>query len=69
MRLGADVIGAIPHFEFTREYGVESLHKIFALAQNTTNLSTCTVTKSMMSNPALLKPLRHWHIATIWASA
>ncbi|SUX68791.1 cytosine deaminase [Citrobacter freundii] len=22
-----------PHFEFTREYGVESLHKIFALAQ------------------------------------
>ncbi|VEA31446.1 cytosine deaminase [Salmonella enterica subsp. enterica] len=33
MRLGADVIGAIPHFEFTREYGVESLHKTFALAQ------------------------------------
>lgn len=33
LRLGADVIGAIPHFEFTREYGVESLHKIFALAQ------------------------------------
>jgi cytosine deaminase len=33
MRLGADVVGAIPHFEFTREYGVESLHKAFALAQ------------------------------------
>lgn len=33
LRLGADVIGAIPHFEFTREYGIESLHKIFALAQ------------------------------------
>ncbi|MBP2168633.1 cytosine deaminase [Erwinia toletana] len=32
LRLGADVIGAIPHFEFTREYGVESLHKAFALA-------------------------------------
>lgn len=31
--LGADVVGAIPHFEFTREYGVESLHKAFALAQ------------------------------------
>lgn len=31
--LGADVVGAIPHFEFTREYGVESLHKTFALAQ------------------------------------
>ncbi|STL40564.1 cytosine deaminase [Escherichia coli] len=26
-------MGAIPHFEFTREYGVESLHKTFALAQ------------------------------------
>ncbi len=31
VRLGAD--GAI-HFEFTREYGVESLHKIFALARS-----------------------------------
>lgn len=27
------MVGAIPHFEFTREYGVESLHKAFALAQ------------------------------------
>ncbi|MGQ8776859.1 cytosine deaminase [Serratia sp. NA_112.1] len=33
LRLGADVVGAIPHFEFTREYGVDSLHKAFALAQ------------------------------------
>ena len=33
LRLGADVVGAIPHFEFTREYGVESLHKAFALAK------------------------------------
>ncbi len=32
LRLGADVVGAIPHFEFTREYGVESLHIAFALA-------------------------------------
>lgn len=32
LRLGADVVGAIPHFEFTREYGVESLHKMMALA-------------------------------------
>ncbi len=30
---GADVVGAIPHFEFTREYGVESLHIAFRLAQ------------------------------------
>ncbi|MFB2699303.1 cytosine deaminase [Aeromonas veronii] len=33
LKLGADVIGAIPHFEFTREYGVESLHYIFDLAE------------------------------------
>lgn len=33
LQLGADVVGAIPHFEFTREYGVESLHIAFALAQ------------------------------------
>ncbi len=31
--LGADVVGAIPHFEFTREYGVESLHIAFELAR------------------------------------
>lgn len=33
LQLGADVIGAIPHFEFTREYGVESLHYVFDLAE------------------------------------
>ena len=33
LMLGADVVGAIPHFEFTREYGIESLHIAFALAQ------------------------------------
>lgn len=33
LKLGADVIGAIPHFEFTREYGVESLHCVFDLAE------------------------------------
>tara|TARA_R110000851_G_scaffold165169_2_gene309957 strand:- start:169280 stop:170548 length:1269 start_codon:yes stop_codon:yes gene_type:complete len=32
LRMGADVVGAIPHFEFTRELGVESLHKTVALA-------------------------------------
>ncbi|CDM68230.1 Cytosine deaminase [Clostridium bornimense] len=32
LKLGADVIGAIPHFEFTREYGVESINKMFELA-------------------------------------
>lgn len=32
VQLGADVIGAIPHFEFTREYGIESLHYVFKLA-------------------------------------
>ncbi len=33
LKLGADVIGAIPHFEFTREYGVQSIDYIFELAQ------------------------------------
>ncbi|WP_255306694.1 cytosine deaminase [Actinobaculum suis] len=31
--LGADAIGAIPHYEFTREYSVSSLQYAFALAQ------------------------------------
>ena len=31
--LGADAVGAIPHFEFTREYGVESLNFALRLAK------------------------------------
>ncbi|MCA1010580.1 cytosine deaminase [Halobacillus halophilus] len=33
LKLGADAVGAIPHFEFTREYGVESLKIAFDLAE------------------------------------
>ncbi|WP_099300698.1 cytosine deaminase [Bacillus sp. Marseille-P3800] len=31
--MGADVVGGIPHFEFTREYGVESIKLAFDLAE------------------------------------
>lgn len=33
LKLGADVVGGIPHYEFTREYGVESLKIAFDLAE------------------------------------
>lgn len=33
IEIGVDAIGAIPHFEFTREYGVESINKIFKIAK------------------------------------
>jgi cytosine deaminase len=33
MEMGADVVGGIPHFEFTREYGVESMHIAFNIAR------------------------------------
>jgi len=33
LRLGADAVGGIPHYEFTREDGVKSVHRIFELAQ------------------------------------
>lgn len=33
LKMGADVVGAIPHFEFTREYGVQSIEEIFKLAK------------------------------------
>lgn len=33
MAMGADVVGGIPHFEFTREYGVESMHIAFDIAR------------------------------------
>lgn len=32
VKMGADVVGAIPHFEFTREYSVESLNFALQLA-------------------------------------
>ncbi|WP_240375991.1 cytosine deaminase [Bacillus piscicola] len=33
LRLGADGVGGIPHFEYTREYGVESVKIAFQLAE------------------------------------
>lgn len=33
LKLGADVVGGIPHYELTREDGVQSVHRIFELAQ------------------------------------
>ncbi|GAY73555.1 cytosine deaminase [Lentilactobacillus kosonis] len=35
--LGADAMGGIPHFEFTREYGVESLKFLMKLAEQKIN--------------------------------
>ncbi len=32
VQLGADVVGGIPHYELTREYGVSSVEFVFALA-------------------------------------
>ncbi|WP_099360770.1 cytosine deaminase [Fredinandcohnia onubensis] len=33
VKMGADVVGGIPHFEFTREYGVNSMKIAFDLAE------------------------------------
>ncbi|MGF1460948.1 MAG: cytosine deaminase [Leptolyngbyaceae cyanobacterium] len=33
LKLGADVVGGIPHYELTREEGVKSIHYIFDLAE------------------------------------
>ncbi|WP_077620044.1 cytosine deaminase [Bacillus sinesaloumensis] len=33
LKMGADVVGGIPHFEFTREYGVDSMKVAFDLAE------------------------------------
>ncbi len=33
LKMGADGVGAIPHYEFTREYGVESLNLAMKLAE------------------------------------
>ncbi|WP_041808657.1 cytosine deaminase [Evansella cellulosilytica] len=33
IRMGADVVGGIPHYEFTREYGEQSVKTVFSLAE------------------------------------
>ncbi len=33
LELGCDVVGGIPHYEWTRDMGVEDVHYVFALAQ------------------------------------
>ncbi|WP_409303415.1 cytosine deaminase [Peribacillus sp. SCS-155] len=33
LKMGSDVVGGIPHYEFTREYGVDSLKAAFQLAE------------------------------------
>ncbi|MFC0323930.1 cytosine deaminase [Gallibacterium melopsittaci] len=33
MEMGADIVGGIPHFEFTREYGVQSMQIAFDIAR------------------------------------
>lgn len=33
LKMGADAVGGIPHFEFTREYGVDSMRIAFDLAE------------------------------------
>ena len=33
LKMGADAVGGIPHYEFTREDGEESIKKVFALAE------------------------------------
>ena len=33
LKMGADAVGGIPHYELTREDGVRSIHRIFELAQ------------------------------------
>lgn len=38
LKLGADVVGGIPHYELTREEGVKSVHRIFELAEKYTRL-------------------------------
>src|SRR5207237_1692315 len=35
LRLGCDVIGGIPHYEWTRDDGVEEVHFLFELARQT----------------------------------
>lgn len=38
IRLGADVVGGIPHFEFTRDYGAESVRWLMELAHKNDRL-------------------------------
>ena len=41
MELGCDVVGGIPHYEWTRDMGVEDVHYVFALAKEFNRAIDC----------------------------
>lgn len=69
VRLGADVIGAIPTLNLRVNMALSLCTKFSLWRRNTIGLSMCTATKLTMSSHALLKPSRRWRIVTIWANA
>ena len=42
LRMGADCVGGIPHYEACREFGERSMHTVVDLPSNTAGSSTCT---------------------------
>ena len=52
LKMGADVVGAIPHFEFTREFGLRSVKRAVELAIKYGKLVDITATRRTTSSPA-----------------
>lgn len=46
VRLGADVVGGIPHFEFTRDYGAESVRWLMELAHKKRPAGGCPLRRN-----------------------
>ena len=61
LKMGADCVGGIPHFEQCREFGEHSMHTVSWL-RNTTSSSTCIAMRRMIRIPVTWSCFRHWRI-------
>lgn len=67
LRLGADVVGAIPHLNLPVNTAWSRCIKPSPCRKNTTVSSTFTVMRLMTNSRALSKPLQPWRTVKAWA--
>ena len=67
LRLGADVVGAIPHFEFTREYGVGRCIKPSPWRKNATVSSMFHCDEIDDEQSRFVETVAAWRTVKAWA--
>ena len=65
LKMGADCVGGIPHFEQCREFGERSMHTVSNWLRSTTSSSTCIATKPTIQTHVILNCCPHSPIAPV----